>query len=97
MAAGGLFTFSWMKIKQKITAASDAMKVSAEARLVIAAPAKAEDRLGKVCERTICGWFETSISNHNHTPSFRTCQSKHDVSIKYEVWRNLLNRTRISS
>jgi hypothetical protein len=33
-----------MKIKQKITAASDAMKGSALARVVIAAPAKAEER-----------------------------------------------------
>ncbi len=80
-----------------ITAASDAMKGSGLARVVIAAPSKAEDRLGKVCERTICGSFETSISNHNHHPSFRTCQFKHDVSIKYEAWRNLLNRTGISS
>ena len=29
------------------------------------------------------------------TPSFRTCQFKHDVNIKYEAWRNLLNRTGI--
>jgi hypothetical protein len=41
-----------------ITAASDAMKVSAKAWVVTAAPAKAEERLGRVCERTICGWFE---------------------------------------
>jgi hypothetical protein len=34
---------------QKTTAASDAMKGSGLARLVIAAPAKAEDRLGRVC------------------------------------------------
>jgi hypothetical protein len=57
-----------MKIKQKITAASDAIKGSAGARIVTAAPAKAEDRLGRVCEWTICGSFETSISNHNHHP-----------------------------
>jgi hypothetical protein len=34
------------------------MKVSAKAGLVIAAPAKAEDRLGRVCEWTICSWFK---------------------------------------
>jgi hypothetical protein len=34
------------------------MKGSELARVVTAAPAKAEDRLGRVCERTICGWFE---------------------------------------
>jgi len=36
-----------MKINPKITAASDAMKGRALARVVIAAPAKAEERLGK--------------------------------------------------
>ena len=39
------------------------MKGSAKARLVIAAPAKAEDRLGKVCERTICGGIEFDFFN----------------------------------
>ena len=41
-----------------ITAASDAMKGSGLARVVIAAPDKAEDRLGRDSERTICGGFE---------------------------------------
>jgi hypothetical protein len=44
-----------------IAAASDAMKGSARARLVIAAPAEAEDRLGRVCERTICGGIGISV------------------------------------
>ncbi len=43
MAAGGLVTFSWWKSNQKTTAASDALKGSAKARLVIAAPAEAEE------------------------------------------------------
>jgi hypothetical protein len=38
------------------------MKGSGMARFVIAAPAKAEDRLGKDSERTICGGFGISIS-----------------------------------
>ncbi len=54
----GYSLFPGWKSKQKITAASDAMKGSELARVVTAAPAKAEDRLGRVCERTICGWFE---------------------------------------
>ena len=33
------------------------MKGSGLARLVTAAPAKAEERLGRVCERTISGWI----------------------------------------
>ncbi len=58
IAAGGYSLFPWWKSKQKITAASDAMKGSALARVFIAAPAKAEDRWGKDSEWTICGWFE---------------------------------------
>jgi hypothetical protein len=55
---GGLnFSFPSAEKKQNAAAASDAMKGSAKARVVIAAPAKAEDRLGKDSERTICGWF----------------------------------------
>jgi hypothetical protein len=34
------------------------MKGCAKARVVIAAPAKAEERLGRVCEWTICGGFK---------------------------------------
>ena len=43
---------------QNATAASDAMKGSAKARVVIAAPANAEQRLGRVCEWTICSRFK---------------------------------------
>jgi hypothetical protein len=39
------------------------MKGSGLARVVIAAPAKAEDRLGRVCERTICGGIEFDFFN----------------------------------
>jgi hypothetical protein len=39
------------------------MKGSARAGFVFAAPAKAEDRLGRVCERTICGWIEFDFFN----------------------------------
>ena len=39
------------------------MKGSARARLVIAAPAEAEDRLGKDSERTICDWIEFDFFN----------------------------------
>ena len=39
------------------------MKGSAKARLVIAAPAKAEERLGKDSEWTICGGIEIRVFN----------------------------------
>ena len=39
------------------------MKGSAKARLVIAAPAKAEERLGKDSEWTICGGIEIWVFN----------------------------------
>ena len=39
------------------------MKGSANARLVIAAPAKAEESLGKDSERTICGGIEIWVFN----------------------------------
>jgi hypothetical protein len=43
---------------QNATAAPDAVKGSAKARVVTAAPANAEERLGRVCEWTICSRFE---------------------------------------
>ena len=58
---GGLVLFLSQKSDQNATAASDAMKGSARAGVVIAAPAKAEDRLGRVCERTLCGGFGISF------------------------------------
>jgi hypothetical protein len=39
------------------------MNVSGLARVVTAAPAKAEDRLVRVCERTICGGIEFDFFN----------------------------------
>jgi hypothetical protein len=39
------------------------MKGSAKARLVTAAPAKAEERLGKDSEWTICGGIEIWVFN----------------------------------
>ena len=39
------------------------MKGSARAKLVIAAPAKAEDRLGRDSEWTICGGIEFDFFN----------------------------------
>ena len=41
------------------------MKGSAKARVVIAAPAKAEDRLGKDSEWTICGGIGISFLEYN--------------------------------
>ena len=56
------------------------MKGSASARVVIAAPAKAEDRLGKDSERTICGGIDSRVSNHNYPVlSFRTLESNIEV------------------
>ena len=43
---------------QNATAAPDAMKGSGLANVVRAAPANAEQRLGRVCEWTICGGFK---------------------------------------
>jgi len=55
--------FSVGKKYENPTAASDAMKGSARARFVIAAPAKAEESLGKDSERTICGGIEIWFFN----------------------------------
>ena len=49
LIAAGLSSFSVAKKNQNATAAPAAMKGSARARTVIAAPVKAEDRLLKVC------------------------------------------------
>ena len=72
IAAEGLnFSFPSAEKKQNAAAVSDAMKGSARARLVIAAPAKAKDRLGRDSEWTICGgiefdfFYQISISNVN--------------------------------
>ena len=54
LPTGSYSLFPGWKSKQKITAASDAMKGSAKARVVIAAPAEAEERLGKDCARGFC-------------------------------------------
>ena len=56
-----LFSFPSAEKKQNAAAASDAMKVSGLARFFIAAPAKAEDRLGRDSERTICDGFGISV------------------------------------
>ena len=64
-----------------IAAASDAMKGSEKARLVIAAPAEAEERWRRACERTICGWIGIYFLWYNPLVIAR----RHDEAISFRI------------